>query len=48
MRPDENRWDTDVGGIRDMQSCSALATLLFKFVLALVIGMIYLAVVLLN
>jgi len=48
MRPDENRWDPDVGGIRDMQSCSALATLLSKFVLALGVGIIYLAIRLLN
>jgi len=48
MRPDENRSEPDVEGIRGMQSCCAMATLLSRFALALVVGVIYLAVVVLK
>jgi hypothetical protein len=48
VRHDENRSDANVEGIRDMQSCCAMATLLTRFLLALVVGVIYLAVVFLQ
>ena len=48
MQPDEYRGDPNVDGIRDMQSCCAMATLLSKFILALLVGVIFLAVMLLQ
>jgi hypothetical protein len=48
MRPDENCCDPNVEAVRDMHHCCAMATLLSKFVLALVVGVIYLAVRLLQ
>lgn len=48
MRHDEYRGDHNVERIPDMQSCCAMTTLLSKLVLALVIGVIFLAVKLLQ
>jgi len=48
VRPDENRSEPDVDRIRGMQSCCAMATLLSRFALALVVGVIYVAVVILK
>ena len=48
MQHDEYRGDPNVESIPDMQSCCALTTLLSKIILALVVGVIYLVVRLLQ
>ena len=44
MRHNEYRGDPNVERIPDMQSCCAMTTLLSKVELALVVGVIFLAV----
>jgi hypothetical protein len=48
VRPYEIRSEPNVENIRGMQSCCAMATLLSRLVLALVVGVIYLVVVVLK
>ena len=48
MRPDENCGDRNVEGVPDIHHCCAMATLLSRLVLALVVGVIFLAIRLLQ